>query len=122
VKAKFLSILFYTQLKTYKLVKAMKSVWNNFKELLTNVSQQVGLAWWVEVVTQTPRCTYYFGPFLSSADAKFSMKGYIEDLEQEGAQGISVNVKRCKPAALTVAEDLGEWIDRKVKPVFSGQM
>jgi Domain of unknown function (DUF1816) len=122
VKAKILSILFYTQLKTYKLVKAMKSVWNNFKELLTNVSQQVGLAWWVEVVTQNPRCTYYFGPFLSSADAKFSTKGYVEDLEQEGATGISFSVKRCKPAALTVAEDLGEWIDRKVKPVFSGQM
>jgi hypothetical protein len=33
-----------------------------------------------------------------------------------------VNVKRCKPNVLTIAEDLGEWIDRKVKPVFSGQI
>jgi hypothetical protein len=48
--------------------------------------------------------------------------GYIEDLEIEGAQGIIVNVERCKPSVLTIAEDLGEWIDRKVKPVFSGQI
>lgn len=100
----------------------MKSFWNNFKDLLTNVSQNLGLAWWVEVNTQSPHCTYYFGPFLNSTEAKASMKGYVEDLEQEGAQGISVEIKRCKPGVLTVAEDLGEWIDRKVQPIFSGQM
>lgn len=100
----------------------MKSTWNNLKEALTNVVQNFGLAWWVEVVTLTPRCTYYFGPFLNSAEAQAAVKGYIEDLEQEGAQGLTINVKRCKPGALTVAEDLGEWIDRKVKPVFSGQI
>ncbi|MEC4818377.1 MAG: DUF1816 domain-containing protein [Scytonema sp. PMC 1069.18] len=100
----------------------MKTVWDNFKELLINVFQGVGFAWWVEIVTQNPRCTYYFGPFLSSADAQVALKGYVEDLEQEGAQGISVNVKRCKPDALTIADDLGERIDRKVQPIFSGQM
>jgi hypothetical protein len=100
----------------------MKSVWNNFKELLTNAYQNLGLAWWVELKTQTPNCTYYFGPFLSATDAKVAIKGYVEDLEQEGAQGISFDIKRCKPSVLTVADDLGEWIDRKVKPVFSGQI
>ena len=86
----------------------MKTTWNNLKEFLINIFHNFGFAWWVEVVTQNPRCTYYFGPFLS--------------LEQEGAQGIIINVKRCKPNALTIADDLGERIDRKVKPVFSGQM
>jgi hypothetical protein len=43
-------------------------------------------------------------------------------LEQEGAQGIAINVKRCKPGALTIADDLGERIDRKVQPIFSGQV
>ncbi|WP_017317223.1 DUF1816 domain-containing protein [Mastigocladopsis repens] len=100
----------------------MKIVWHNLKESLINLFQNLGLAWWVEIVTQYPRCTYYFGPFLSSVDAKAAIKGYVEDLEQEGAQGIIVNVKRCKPNALTIADDLGERIDRKVKPVFSGQM
>ncbi|KYC35155.1 hypothetical protein WA1_08295 [Scytonema hofmannii PCC 7110] len=100
----------------------MKTIWQNFKEVLINVFQGFGLAWWVEVVTQNPRCTYYFGPFLSSTEAKTAIKGYIEDLEQEGAQGIAINVKRCKPEYLTIADDLGERIDRKVQPVFSGQM
>jgi hypothetical protein len=103
-------------------VKAMTSVWNNFRELLINVYQNIGMAWWVEVKTQSPRCTYYFGPFLTSAEASASRKGYIDDLEQEGATGVSVIVKRCKPGVLTVADDLGELTDRKVQPIFSGQM
>lgn len=100
----------------------MNTIWNNLKEAVINTFNRLGLAWWVEIVTQTPRCTYYFGPFLSSADAKLAIKGYLEDLETEGAQGIQVNVKRCKPNDLTIADDLGERFDRKVKPAFSGQM
>lgn len=100
----------------------MKTIWHNFKELLINAFQNFGLAWWVEIVTRNPRCTYYFGPFLSSSDAKAALSGYVEDLENEGAQGIVINVKRCKPDALTIADDLGERIDRKVQPAFSGQM
>ena len=100
----------------------MKTILDNLKEALINTFDNLGLAWWVEVVTQNPRCTYYFGPFLSSTDAKVAIKGYVEDLEMEGAQGIAVNVKRCKPNSLTISEDLGERIDRKVKPIFSGQM
>lgn len=100
----------------------MKSIWKNLKELLINVFDNFGLAWWVEIITQSPRCTYYFGPFVSSADAKAATKGYVEDLEQEGAQGIIIDIKRCKPSALTIADDLGERTDRKVQPVFSGQM
>lgn len=100
----------------------MKNIWNNFKESLINISNSLGLAWWVEIVTQNPRCTYYFGPFLNSTDAKVASKGYVEDLEGEGAQGILVNVKRYKPHNLTISEDLGERFDRKVKPAFSGQI
>lgn len=100
----------------------MKTIWDNFKELLINASEGLGMAWWVEVVTQNPRCTYYFGPFLSSTEAQAATKGYVEDLETEGAQGIKVEIKRCKPSNLTIADDLGERIDRKVKPAFSGQI
>ncbi|MCC5628762.1 DUF1816 domain-containing protein [Nostoc sphaeroides] len=100
----------------------MKTIWHNLKEVLINTFDSIGLAWWVEIVTQNPRCTYYFGPFLSSSEARLSSIGYIEDLEIEGATGISVRVKRCKPNNLTIAEDLGERFDRKVKPVFSGQI
>ena len=100
----------------------MKTIWYNLKEALINTFDSFGLAWWAEIGTQKPNCTYYFGPFLSSSETKAAIKGYVEDLEVEGAQGIAVNVKRCKPGTLTIAEDLGERIDRKVKPAFSGQM
>jgi Domain of unknown function (DUF1816) len=100
----------------------MKTIWHNLKEVLINTFDYIGLAWWVEIVTQNPRCTYYFGPFLSSSDARSSSIGYVEDLEIEGAQGIAVRVKRCKPNTLTIAEDLGERFDRKVQPAFGGQI
>jgi hypothetical protein len=78
------------------------------KEFLTNLLNMLGWAWWVEVVTENPRCTYYFGPFMSEKDAQASRTGYVEDLEHEGAQGIIVSVKRCKPANLTISEDVSE--------------
>lgn len=79
---------------------AFSGLLNEFSRLLN----QLGLAWWVEVKTNNPRCTYYFGPFTSGSEANTAKTGYIEDLEQEGAQGIAVAVRRCKPETLTVEE------------------
>ena len=93
--------------------------WDIVKEVLVDLFHSFGWAWWVQIVTQTPRCTYYFGPFLSVKEAKAATLGYIEDLEQEGSQGIAVDVKRCKPDALTICDDLGEKIKPKKTPVFS---
>ena len=95
----------------------MNNIWQDIKEILTNFFQSLGWAWWIEVVTQNPRCTYYFGPFLSTKEAHTAMNGYVEDLEQEGATGISVAVKRCKPENLTITEDVGEK-SRQSQPVF----
>jgi Domain of unknown function (DUF1816) len=67
-----------------------------------------GLAWWVEVITESPRCTYYFGPFALAASAHQAKAGYVEDLEHEGATGIQVSVRRCRPSALTISEELDE--------------
>lgn len=93
------------------------------KDALTNLLNGLGLAWWVEVVTDSPRCTYYFGPFLSEDAAKSAKAGYVEDLEQEGAQGISASVKRCKPTKLTIAADeSGERSSPKMSQSFSGQI
>lgn len=44
-----------------------------------------GKAWWLEINTSQPPCTYYFGPFISQAEAEGLKAGYIEDLEQERA-------------------------------------
>lgn len=60
--------------------------------------------WWVEICTAQPRCVYYFGPFASWLDAKGSQAGYVEDLQDEDAQGIIVQIKRCNPEILTVFE------------------
>jgi hypothetical protein len=60
-------------------------------------------AWWVEIKTEAPTCTYYFGPFDVEAEAELAKRGYVEDLEQEKAQDIQVTVMHCnKPEPLTV--------------------
>ncbi|HBE16837.1 MAG TPA: hypothetical protein DDW51_04275, partial [Cyanobacteria bacterium UBA11367] len=56
--------------------------------MLSKIVEFLGLAFWVEIVTDNPKCTYYFGPFLSAQEAETAKGGYIEDLENEGAQGI----------------------------------
>ncbi len=74
------------------------------KELILSAMAQVGMAWWVEVKTELPTCTYYFGPFSSSNDAVGHQSGYLDDLRQEGAQNIHVEVKRCRPTNLTISD------------------
>ncbi len=69
---------------------------------LAELSNILGLAWWVEVKTSLPACIYFFGPFLSQTEAKVALPGYVEDLETEQAQKISTTVKQCQPSQLTV--------------------
>jgi hypothetical protein len=93
---------------------------NLFKNIFTSILETFGLAVWIEIVTDSPRCTYYFGPFTSEAEAEAAKFGYIEDLESEGSKGLSVMVKRCKPNALTVYDDSLDFkFDRFT--AFSGQ-
>jgi hypothetical protein len=61
--------------------------------------------WWVKIDTETPQCTYYFGPFDSITEAKQTQPGYVEDLEQEGAKGITVLISQFKPQTLTICEE-----------------
>jgi hypothetical protein len=71
-------------------------------EVWTSLLAFLGQAWWVEVLTTQPKCTYYFGPFADARAANVASQGYVEDLESECAQGIETHVKRCKPARLTI--------------------
>ena len=75
---------------------------NLIEDAFTSGLDRVGLAWWVEINTSQPICTYYFGPFMSSKEAELARSGYIEDLEQEAAQGITVRIQQCKPERLTI--------------------
>ncbi|MDJ0591703.1 MAG: DUF1816 domain-containing protein [Pleurocapsa sp. MO_226.B13] len=63
------------------------------------------IPWWVEISTTIPRCTYFFGPFDSVKEAKQGQTGYIDDLVQEKAFGITVEIKQCQPTSLTVFEE-----------------
>jgi hypothetical protein len=60
--------------------------------------------WWVEIVTEVPRCTYYFGPFDTDKEASSNIPGYVEDLESEGAKRLSIRIKRCQPSELTICD------------------
>lgn len=91
------------------------------KELLISLLNFLGFAWWVEIVTESPRCTYYFGPFLTDQEAQLEQGGYIEDLTQEGAQCVGVSVKRCKPLKLTIYDEGGEMREPTGIPLFSSQ-
>jgi hypothetical protein len=90
-------------------------------EIWTNALDLVGRAWWVEISTAQPKCTYYFGPFASAEVANLAQAGYIEDLESERAQVVKVLVKRCKPNRLTIDDDMGELNDRELWTALSGQ-
>ena len=75
-------------------------------ELFLELLDFLGLAYWAEIKTENPKCTYYFGPFLSQKEAKRHDIGYLEDLKQEGAKEIKVAIKRCKqPTKLTILEE-----------------
>ena len=91
------------------------------KEFLISLLNFFGLAWWVEVKTSAPRCIYYFGPFLTASEAQAAKAGYVEDIENEGAEGLGVAIYRCKPINLTVADDLGKISEKRMLPVLSGQ-
>jgi hypothetical protein len=91
------------------------------KEIWINVLESVGLAWWVEIVTENPACTYYFGPFASSQEAETEKPGYIQDLEAEGAKDLRIEVKRCKPTQLTIFDDGTSSQIRRVSTTFSSQ-
>ncbi|MGK7876807.1 MAG: DUF1816 domain-containing protein [Xenococcaceae cyanobacterium] len=92
------------------------------RELLIGMLNFLGLAWWVEIVTDNPKCTYYFGPFLNKKEAEAAQGGYIEDLEDEDAQGIGVTIKRFKPNNLTICDDLGKSTDFEGIATFSSQL
>jgi hypothetical protein len=90
-------------------------------EFLTSVLSSLGLAWWVEITTENPRCTYYFGPFPSLSVAQSHKGGYVEDLQNEGAQNITVTVKRCKPNKLTIYDDRNDPVFKPIPGVLSSQ-
>jgi Domain of unknown function (DUF1816) len=76
-------------------------------DIWSNPINFYGQAWWIEIITEQPKCTYYFGPFADALEAKIATKGFVEDLESEFAQGIKPKIDRhSQPASLTIEHDL----------------
>lgn len=92
------------------------------KEFLISILNFFGLAWWVEIVTENPGCTYYFGPFLTAKEAHVEKEGFMEDLELEGAKGIAIKVKRYKPVSLTIDNESSDRFGKKASPTLSSQL
>ena len=61
--------------------------------------------WWVKISTSQPKCVYYFGSFNDKSEAMEALPGYVEDLEQEQAAGILVEIKQEHPQLLTISEE-----------------
>ncbi|WP_204103442.1 MULTISPECIES: DUF1816 domain-containing protein [Spirulina sp. CCY15215] len=71
-------------------------------EISLALLEGLGLAYWIELKTDTPECLYYFGPFANAAEAEENLPGYVEDLEAEGAENIQYAIVKCKPTNLTI--------------------
>ncbi len=78
---------------------------NRIKCLASRIIQIVISDYWAEIITERPKCIYYFGPFQTFLEAKAACPGYIDDLKSEGALGIKVVIKRCRPDALTIYDE-----------------
>lgn len=101
-----------------------KQIWQSSEEEAVFVAylQKMGIAWWIEIITKEPKNIYYFGPFSSSEKAQSLLSGCLEELEQNKAQIINVDIKRGQPRQLTILEEefeqsLGGSI-QEVKPRF----
>lgn len=96
----------------------MKNLLGRFLAAVSGQSK----AWWVEIKTSQPACTYYFGPFDSESEAHAAKGGYIEDLEQEGAHNIQTVVQLCRhPEQLTITDEWDTPVGGFSTPALSGQ-
>jgi Domain of unknown function (DUF1816) len=76
-------------------------------DIWTDTINSYRQAWWIEIFTEQPKCTYYFGPFAGAWEAEIASKGFVEDLESEFAQGIKTKIDRhSQPNLLTIEHDL----------------
>lgn len=65
-----------------------------------NQTQEFG--WWIKISTKRPSYTYYFGTFSSYWELQRLKDGYIQDLVEEGAKIVDIQIERCQPKQLTI--------------------
>jgi hypothetical protein len=62
------------------------------------------LGWWIEIFSAQPPCLYYFGAFDSAQEAEVLQDGFVQDLIEDGAQGIAVRLQWCQPTEITIED------------------
>ncbi len=73
---------------------------------LIGLKKKEPVPYWLKISTKVPKCVYYFGPFDSPFEAKALQAGYIEDLIEEKALGIHIELEqRLQPEELTACEE-----------------
>lgn len=77
------------------------NILKQFSSVIHEKPRKAKQPWWIKVQTLSPECTYYFGPFESKKEARFSQMGYVDDLRQEGAQNVRVTLEKKRPVTLT---------------------
>ncbi|HEY9652531.1 MAG TPA: DUF1816 domain-containing protein [Coleofasciculaceae cyanobacterium] len=96
-----------SNLKLFYNVEILQKFLKIIEEIFVSYLEEIGKAWWVKIVTKNPDCIYYFGPFVSHREAQISQLGYIEDLERERPQLITIEIQQCQPKELTIFEE--DW-------------
>jgi hypothetical protein len=96
----------------------------SMKEIFIKILEFLGLAYWIEITTDSPQCTYYFGPFINKQEAEIARSGYVEDLQQEDAQNITTKIERLKVdyTKLTIFDELEEGKNFKRIASLSSQL
>ncbi|BAU65787.1 hypothetical protein STA3757_31780 [Stanieria sp. NIES-3757] len=88
----------------------VKNVTNAVKKLIIFlIIPKPQLPWWLKIETIRPRCIYFFGPFDHPLEAKLFQHGYVHDLKEEQAQGITVKLEQGNVTKLTITEENEEY-------------
>lgn len=61
--------------------------------------------WWIEITTDKPRYIYYFGDFSTYWEALFLASEYRQDLEEEEAEVINIQIEKCQPEHLSICPE-----------------
>tara|TARA_B100001564_G_C20099912_1_gene428783 strand:- start:81 stop:323 length:243 start_codon:yes stop_codon:yes gene_type:complete len=73
------------------------------KNLIRNLGNKLGLAWWAKVEVGAPSATYWYGPFLTKRSLNENLENFLNDLSEEGSSDIKHIIVRCnKEEPLTI--------------------
>lgn len=71
----------------------------------SNSRKNSQLPWWIRIRSTKPDCIYYFGPFASLQEAQNYSPGYLEDLVEEKALIVKVDIDQYQPQDLTIPSE-----------------